>query len=65
MRPGPKPKADSLTDAPVVAVKVPRKALREFDAAAKRRGLQRAEAIRLAMREFVDSANAGGIARTR
>lgn len=52
VKPGPKPKPDSLTDAPVIAVKVSRADLRAFDPTAKARGLKRSEAIREALRRY-------------
>lgn len=52
-RPGPKPRADSLTDAPVLAVKIPRALLRQVDARAKSDGQTRADAVREALRRYV------------
>lgn len=48
-KPGPKPKADSLTDAPVISIKVPRALLTRVDESAAAEGLKRAEWVRGSM----------------
>lgn len=53
-KPGPKPRPDSLTDAPVVAVKVPARLLRGLDKKASARGVTRAESIRDAIEKSIE-----------
>jgi metal-responsive CopG/Arc/MetJ family transcriptional regulator len=53
-KPGPKPRPDSLTDAPVVSIKVPRPMLRGIDKKASLNGVTRAESIRDAIEKSID-----------
>lgn len=47
MKPGPKPKPDSLTDAPVLVLRVPSKLLRSLTKGAKEAGMGRPAFIRM------------------
>lgn len=45
-KPGPKPKRDSLTDAPVMSVKMPRSLLKRVDESASAQGMSRPDFVR-------------------
>lgn len=54
MKPGPKPKPGSLTDAPMLQLKVPPQLLRDLTREAKKAGISRAQFIRILLARMLE-----------